>query len=424
MPGDVGAAGGPGRPGPGAAEPRRPWQGRRVVLGVTGSIAAYKSAQIARDLTRLGAVVDVVMTTSARSFVGAITFEALTGSPVAGGILDEGRALDHIRLAREADAICIAPATADFIARAAGGRADDMLAAVVLAARGPVLVCPAMNDAMWTHPRTAANVEELVRLGYLIVGPADGPLAHGEGSGPGRMEEPGVIVEHIGRALGTEAAWRGRRVLVTAGPTRERVDAVRTLSNRSSGRMGFAIAAAAWRRGAAVTLVAGPTSVPAPAGPSLHRVETADEMLAAVRDGLGAADILFMAAAVADFRPVPAQGKLRRSDAPESLALQPAPDVLLSTRDDRREGTAVVGFALETGDGRASAREKLRAKGLDLIVLNPADEAGAGFDAETNRVVILDASGREEELPLLTKDEVAELLLDRAERLLAPRTWR
>jgi phosphopantothenoylcysteine decarboxylase / phosphopantothenate---cysteine ligase len=414
----------PAAPAPGAAEPRRPWQGRRVVLGVTGSIAAYKSAQIARDLTRLGAAVDVVMTTSARSFVGAITFEALTGRPVAGGILDEGRALDHTRLAREADAVCIAPATADFIARAAGGRADDMLAAVVLATRAPVIVCPAMNDAMWANPRTTANVEELVRLGCRIVGPADGPLAHGEGSGPGRMEEPGVIVEHIGRALGTDAAWRGRHVLVTAGPTRERVDTVRTLSNRSSGRMGFAIAAAAWRRGADVTLVAGPTSVPAPVGPDLRSVETADEMLGAVRDGLARADILFMAAAVADFRPVPAPGKLRRSEAPDALSLQPAPDVLLETRDDRREGTAVVGFALETGDGRASALAKLHAKGLDLIVLNPADEPDAGFDTDTNRVVILDAGGGEEELPLLSKDEVADLLLDRSTPLLAPRTWR
>jgi phosphopantothenoylcysteine decarboxylase / phosphopantothenate---cysteine ligase len=410
---DAGASGRASRPAAGG-DGRRPWAGRRVVLGVTGGIAAYKSIQLARDLTRLGALVDVVMTRSARAFVGAISFEAVTGRSVAGDLLAEGNALAHIRYARDADVVCVAPATADLIARAAAGRADDMLAAILLATRAPVLICPAMNDAMWAHSQTTANVQRLRELGYRIVGPATGPLAWSEGEGPGRLEEPATIIEHVGRALADAAPWTGRRVLVTAGPTREPVDAVRVLTNRSSGRMGFAIAAAAWRRGADVTLIAGPAAVTPPAGPTLVRVETAEQMLAAVRAALADADVLCMAAAVADFRPAhPAAAKLKKGDAPASLPLEPAPDVLRSTRDDRRAGAVIIGFALETGDGREHARSKLREKGLDLVVLNAADEPGAGFDVDTNRVVFLAADGAEEALPLLSKDEVAEALLDR-----------
>jgi phosphopantothenoylcysteine decarboxylase / phosphopantothenate---cysteine ligase len=419
--GDVGVAGQPGRPPVGVVSGRRPWQGRRVLLGVTGGIAAYKSIQLARDLTLHGAVVDVVLTRSARAFVGALSFEALTGRPVIGDILDEGRALEHIRLARDVDVVCVAPATADFIARAAAGRSDDMLTAVLLATRAPVLICPAMNDGMWSHVQTQANVARLTEIGYRIVGPATGPLALGEGSGPGRAEEPGVVTQHIGRALGESGPWVGRRVLVTAGPTREPVDAVRVLTNRSSGRMGFAIAAAAWRRGADVTLITGPSTVPPPAGPTLLRIETAGELLAAVRERLPAADVFFMAAAVADFRPVPRAGKLKKTAAPDALPLEAAPDVLLETVDDRRAGTLVVGFALETGDGRANARGKLRDKKLDLIVLNPADEPGAGFDVDTNRVIVLDPAGGEAEIPLQSKDAVAEALLDRVVALLDAR---
>jgi phosphopantothenoylcysteine decarboxylase / phosphopantothenate---cysteine ligase len=416
----AGASGRPPRPPAGGAAGCHPWAARRVVLGVTGGIAAYKSIQLARDLTALGATVDVVMTRSAAAFVGALSFEALTGRRVLHEILAEGDALAHIRLARDADVVCVAPATADFIARAAGGRADDLLAAIVLATRAPVLVCPAMNDAMWEHAQTQANVARLRELGYRIVGPATGRLAHGEGVGPGRMEEPAVLLEHIGRALGEEPRWRGRRVLVTAGPTREPVDDVRVLTNRSSGRMGFAIAQAAWRRGADVTLIAGPTTAPPPTGPELQRVATAADMLAALQAALPAADLLVMAAAVADFRPVPAPGKLRRADAPAALAVEPAPDLLLASRDARRPGAVMVGFALETGDGRASARTKLEQKGLDFVVLNRADEPDAGFDTETNRVVLLDRSGAEESLPLMSKADVADALLDRIGARLEP----
>jgi phosphopantothenoylcysteine decarboxylase/phosphopantothenate--cysteine ligase len=416
---DAGASERANRPAAAAGAGRRPWHGRRVILGVTGGIAAYKCIQLARDLARLGAIVDVVMTRAAREFVGPISFESLTGRTVLSDILAEGHALDHIRLAREADVICVAPATADFIARAAAGRSDDLLAATVLATRAPVLVCPAMNDHMWAHAQTQANVTHLAELGYSIVGPAAGPLAYGEGTGPGRMEEPDVILEHIGRALGSDHAWRGRKVVVTAGPTRESVDAVRVLSNRSSGRMGFAIAAAAWRRGADVLLIAGPTSVPVPHGPHIQRIESAQQMADAVSASLGAADVLFMAAAVADFRPAkPAAGKIKKHNAPDALALEPAPDVLRATQHARGDHTIIVGFALETDDGIDNARKKLHDKALDLIVLNSASEAGAGFDVDTNRVTIIDRADNVDDIPLMSKDDVADILLDRVAALL------
>jgi phosphopantothenoylcysteine decarboxylase / phosphopantothenate---cysteine ligase len=395
---------------------RSPWAGRRVVLGVTGGIAAYKSVQLARDLTRLGAVVDVVRTWSAGRFVGDISFEGVTGRPVRSGILAPGAALDHIRLGREADVVCVAPATADFMARAAQGRADDLLAAVVLATRAPVLLAPAMNDAMWRHPATRENAKRLRDLGYRLVGPADGPLAYGEGSGPGRMEEPDVLVQHIGRALMGETRYSGRRVLVTAGPTREPVDPVRFLSNRSSGRMGFALAAAAWRWGADVDLVTGPTQLAPPPGPRLHQVETGEEMKSVVRRLLSDAELLIMAAAPADFRPADvAASKIRKDSAPESIRVEPSPDILRDTVSDRRAGCVVVGFALETEDGEASALGKLESKGLDLVVLNRAGPT-SGFDTDTNEVTLLVAGGQSESLPLLSKDEVAERILDRLER--------
>ena len=402
---------------------RRPWLERRIILGVTGGIAAYKSVQLARDLTKLGSDVDVVMTRAAQEFVGPLSFEALTGRPVLSEILAPGHALDHIRLAREADIVCVAPATADFIARAIAGRADDLLAAILLATRAPVLIAPAMNDRMWQHPQTQANVARVRELGYQVIGPATGALAWGEGEGPGRMEETNIILQHIGRVLGAEPIWQGKGVLVTAGPTREAVDAVRVLSNRSSGRMGLSLAAAAWRRGADVVLITGPTQLEIPVGPRIVRVETAEQMAAAVREHLPHADVLLMAAAVADFRPAePVVGKLKKTSRPDSLALEAAPDVLRVTREQRRPGAVIVGFALETGDGRESARAKLQDKALDLIVLNPADHPDAGFDVATNRVTFLDVAGGEEALPLLGKDEVADAVLDRVRSLLESRT--
>ncbi|MBX6362363.1 MAG: bifunctional phosphopantothenoylcysteine decarboxylase/phosphopantothenate--cysteine ligase CoaBC [Gemmatimonadetes bacterium] len=403
--------------------PRRPWRGRRVLLGVSGGIAAYKVVQLARDLTLLGAEVDVVLTRAAQAFVGAVTFEALTGRPVRSEILAPGWALDHIRLAREADVVCVAPATADLLARAAAGVASDLLSAILLATTAPVLLCPAMNDRMYANPATQANLARLrERRGYRLVGPAVGPLAYGEGDGPGRLEDTGVILAHIGRALEGETALSGRRVVVTAGPTREPLDPVRFISNRSSGRMGFEIAAAAWRRGAEVTLVAGPTALPAPTGPALVRVETAADMESAVRAALPDADALVMAAAVADFRPAQrAPEKIKKERTPAALALERAPDVLRETRDARPAGLVVVGFALETEDVRANARRKLNEKDLDLVVVNDATVPGAGFEVETNQVTILDRTGREEDLPLMSKQDVAEAILDRLAPLLARR---
>lgn len=408
-------------PKPGGLTSRRPWDGQRVLLGVTGGIAAYKVVQVARDLTQLGAEVDVVMTRSARAFVGDVSFEGVTGRPVRSEILEPGQALEHIRLARAADVVCVAPATADFMARTAAGRSSDLLGAILLATTAPVLICPAMNDAMWANPATLANAERLRELGYGLVGPAEGPLAYGEGTGAGRMEEPEVIVQHVGRALEPEGRLRGRRVVVTAGPTREAVDPVRFLSNRSSGRMGFALAAAAWRRGADVALVAGPTQLDPPVGPRMVEVETAEEMRAAVSEASGDADVLIMAAAVADFRPkdVPDR-KIKKSTAPDSILLEPAPDVLTETAGARPSGCVVVGFALETDDAEANARKKLSEKGLDLIVLNQTGP-DSGFDVETNRVTLMEREGESEEVPLLEKEQVADRILDRVERRLPRR---
>lgn len=402
-----------GSPAPGR---RRPWGGRRVLLGVTGGIAAYKVVQVARDLTRLGAEVDVILTRSARAFVGEVSFEGVTGRPVHSALVEPGVSLDHIRLAREADVVCVAPATADFIARTAHGRSDDLLGAVLLATRAPVLVCPAMNDAMWAHPATQANAARLDGLGHALVGPAEGPLAYGEGSGPGRMEEAAVIVEHVGRALVGTTRYTGRRVVVTAGPTREAIDPVRYLSNRSSGRMGFALAAAAWRRGADVDLILGPTAVEPPVGPRLHHVESAEQMKNAVRRVMADADVLVMAAAVADFRPAAVSDtKIKKEAAPDVIRLEAAPDVLEETAADRPAQCLVVGFALETGDGETEARRKLESKRLDLVVLNETGP-GTAFEAAHNQVTFIDRGGEMETLPLLTKDEVAERILDRLQR--------
>src|SRR5690242_3399428 len=275
----------------------RPFDRRRVLLGVTGGIASYKSAWLARLLGKAGAEVDVVLTAAAAEFIGRVTFEALTGRAVHTALFDPGRALDHIKLAREADAVVIAPATADFIARAATGQAADLLGAVLLATKAPVLIVPAMNDAMWAHRQTVENVRHLTEtLGYHVLQPDEGMLAAGEGSGPGRMPEPETIFAHTSRLLESDSVLRGKRVVVTAGPTREAIDPVRYISNRSSGKMGVAIASAAWRRGADVVLVAGPMSAEPPVGVAVRKVETTEEMAAAVESELPRADALIMAA--------------------------------------------------------------------------------------------------------------------------------
>ena len=397
--------------------PRRPWEGRRIVLGVSGGIAAYKAVQLARDLTRLGAEVDTVLTAGARQFVEPLSFEGVTGRSAATELFSaEGAAL-HIKLGSEAEVVCVAPATADLIARAAQGRADDLLTTTLLATRAPVLICPAMNDRMYAHPQTQANLRHIQEsLSYRVAGPGTGPLAAGEGSGPGRMLEPDEIVEEIGRALSGGSPLGGKRVLITAGPTREAIDPVRFIGNRSSGRMGFALAAAAWRRGADVTVVAGPVSVPAPYGVEVLRVESARDMLERVSECLPEADVSIFASAVADYRPAkPSQDKLKRADVgPEmTLTFTENPDVAGESRTGRKSGSVSVGFALETKSLLENARAKLESKGFDVIVANDAQEEDAGFEADTNQVVLLGTDGEAEELPLLSKDEVAEVILDR-----------
>jgi phosphopantothenoylcysteine decarboxylase/phosphopantothenate--cysteine ligase len=395
-----------------------PLAGRHVVLGVSGGIACYKSCTLARRLTEAGAAVDVVLTAAAAEFVGPVTFEALTGRPVVTSLWERDRALAHVELARAAELVIVAPATAHVLARAAAGLADDVLTALLVARAGPVLAAPAMNDAMYAHPATRANLKTLARRGWHFVGPETGPLAEGPADRPGRMSEPETIFVEAERLLSQTPRWAGKRVVVTAGPTREHLDPVRVITNPSSGRMGYALAAAAYARGAEVVLVTGPTTLPLPVGVTAHRVETTDEMRRAVQALVRRAHVLLMAAAPADYRPAAAAAAKRpRTGGTLTVELLPTLDILESLR--RPKGLVVVGFALETGgDGVAKARQKLQDKALDVVVLNDALEPGAGFDVATNRVTILRADGAPVALPLLPKRDVAEKILDAVEQLL------
>lgn len=373
---------------------------------------------LARLLAQDGAEVDVVMTRGAQQFVGAVTFEGVTGRRVHTDLFESGQALSHIRLAREAHAIVVAPATADFMARVSHGHADDLLTTMLLAARCPVLIVPAMNDRMWAHPQTVLNTAHMREIGYDVMEPAVGPLAFDEGEGPGRMPEPDVIMASVERILRAASSLTGKRVLVTAGATREAIDPVRFISNHSTGRMGVAIARAASARGADVTLVAGSVEVPIPPGVRVIRVNSAADMADAVGAAIGETDVLVMAAAPADFRPTSvASEKIKKAHAPDAIALSPTTDILASTVGKRPAHLISVGFALETQSVIDNARAKLAAKKLDIIVANRAGVAGEGFGSDTNRVTLIAASG-EEPLPLMSKDDVAEALLDRVEALL------
>lgn len=398
----------------------RPFDGRRILLGVTGGIASYKSAWLARLLTQAGATVDVVLTRSAREFIGAITFEALTGRPVHSALIAEGHALDHIRLAKDADLVVVAPATADFLARVAHGHADDLLSATLLATEAPVLLVPAMNDKMWAAAAVQANCATLRAAGKHLLDPGVGPLASpDEGAGQGRMQEPETIVAHAGRLLEPRGKLAGKRIIVTAGPTREPLDPVRFLSNHSTGKMGVALAAAAWRRGAEVHVIHGPLATALPVGAHAESVETTQEMADAVGRAVATADVLVMAAAPADFRPATvASAKIKKRGQQETITLETTPDILASTREARKAGMVAVGFALETDHVLDYAREKIAKKGLDLIVANSAREVGAGFGYDTNRVTIIGKDGGAEELALLPKTVVADAILDRIEALL------
>ncbi len=381
-------------------------RGRRVLLCVTGGVAAYKSAYLARRLLEAGAVVRVEMTDSALEFVGSQTFAAITGESPFTSLFDTVLVSPHTELARWADLVVVAPATAATLGRIANGISEDLVTATVLATTVPVLLAPAMHTEMWEHPATVRNLETLREFGYHVVGPEEGPLAGGD-VGPGRVAEPEEILAAASGILAREG--RGRKILITAGGTREPVDPVRFLGNRSSGKMGHAIADAAVVRGYDVTLV---TTADLPVHPATKviRVETAEEMLGAV-EGTDP-EIAILAAAVADFRPADtAESKIPRADGLSSIELASTPDILASVVG-RAIPPFTVGFAAETG-GLERAKEKARRKNVDLMVYNDVTEPGSGFGTDTNRVAFIDRDGAVEELPLLAKREVAERILDR-----------
>jgi phosphopantothenoylcysteine decarboxylase/phosphopantothenate--cysteine ligase len=389
--------------------------GRELILGVTGGIAAYKAVLLLRELRRRGAGVTVVTTAHADHFVGRLTWRTLSGRPVLADLFDpgSGEAVEHVALAERAHATVVAPATANCLAKAAHGIADDFLTTLLLAVRGPVLLAPAMDGGMWEHPAVRANVAILRERGVTVLEPETGPLASGL-SGPGRLPEPEVIVEALERLLAPRRDLAGERVLVTAGPTREPIDPVRYISNRSSGRMGYALATAALRRGAQVVLVTGPTALPPPAGAVVVPVQTAEEMREAALQHLPRCTMVVKAAAVADYRArEPRAGKIKsRKDEGLTLELVPNPDILQALAAEKG-GAFLVGFAAETHDLRAHAQAKLAAKGVDLMVANDVSRAGVGFEAEDNEVLLLDRWGGAVELPRMPKLRVADAILDR-----------
>jgi phosphopantothenoylcysteine decarboxylase/phosphopantothenate--cysteine ligase len=395
-----------------------------IALGVTGGIGAYKAVEVCRGLQKRGHDVVAVMTRSAARFVGPVTFEAITRHPVITSQWRPGMnaQIEHISIADEAALLLVAPCTANVVGKFAHGIADDFLTSLYLATKAPVLLAPAMNSNMLAHPAVQRNLETLASRGVRFVEPGEGYLACGW-IGKGRLAEPDRIVAAAEAVLAPSSqALRGRRVLVTAGPTYEDIDPVRYVGNRSSGRMGFAIAAEAKRRGGTVTLVAGPTRVQPPPVDELVNVRSAAEMYAAVVRAAAQADIVIMAAAVADYTPAARAGeKIAKSDGPMTLTLERTADILAALGDARSRtgdrGPVLVGFAAETSDAVAKAREKLARKKVDLIVANDVSRADAGFDVETNAVTLVSADGVED-VPLQSKTAVAGRILDRIERLL------
>ncbi len=384
-------------------------EGHRVVLGVTGGIAAYKAVEVCRRLVDGGALVVPVLTEAATRFVGVTTFSALASEPVRTDLFDDADPIPHIRLAERADAVVVAPATARLIGCYAAGIADDLLTATLLATRAPVVVCPAMHTEMWEHPAVAENLRVLAARGVQLVAPESGRLAGGD-VGPGRQAVAATIVAAVAQVLAPQDL-SGMTVLVTAGGTREPIDPVRYLSNRSSGKQGHAVADEAARRGAKVTLV---TTVNRPVAPGVDvvRVDTAAEMEQAVL-ARGDADVVVMAAAVADFRPASvAARKLKAGGGVPDLVLEPTTDILAALAARRRPGQTIVGFAAETDDVRANAAAKLAGKGVDLIVANDVSRPGAGFDHDTNEVVIVSAAGDVHPVALSDKRAVACAVVD------------
>jgi len=395
-------------------------QGKRILLGVTGGIAAYKSPDLVRRLRDRGAEVQVVMTGGAREFVTPTTFQAVSGRTVRSDLWDAAAeaAMGHIELARWADAVLIAPASADFLARLAIGQANDLLSTLCLATEAPIAVAPAMNHVMWANAATRTNVATLVQRGVQVFGPAEGDQACGE-IGEGRMLEPVDLAERVLALLPASGALAGRRVLITAGPTRERIDPVRFVSNRSSGKMGFAVAQAAREAGATVVLVAGPVSLPTPAGVARIDVESAADMLAAVLRELPGTDIFISTAAVADYRPArAAEQKIKKTAESLELAMERTADVL-ATVAARADRPYAVGFAAETESVEQNARTKLMKKNLDMIAANEVGHDKA-FDCDDNQLIVLSRNGRHE-LPRAGKLTLARGLIALIEQDLAAR---
>ena len=398
-----------------------PFAGRRVVLAVSGGIAAYKAVEICRRLVDAGAHVVPVLTAAAQRFVGEVTFSALASERARLSLFDDEDPIPHVTLGRQADLILVCPATARVVGSYAAGLAEDLLGATLIATRAPVVVCPAMHTEMWEHPATQDNLAVLAERGVKVVPPEEGRLAGGD-VGAGRLADPESILAAAAEALapGARASPReraGLRVLVTAGGTREPIDPVRFVGNRSSGKQGYAVAVEAAARGAKVTLVA-TVQRPLPESVDLVLVETAEEMRAAVVDRLPA-DVVVMAAAVADYRPVaPAADKIKKSGEPRTITLEPTADILAEVG---RSGSAgvLVGFAAETSNVLANARAKLHAKDADLIVVNDVSAPCTGFDHDTNEVTLLDATGDRTTLPLISKRDVARAVLDRVATLRA-----
>jgi phosphopantothenoylcysteine decarboxylase/phosphopantothenate--cysteine ligase len=396
----------------------------RITLGVTGGVAAYKAAELVRLLQKDGFSVQVAMTRGAREFVTPLTFAALSGQKVitdlfgdsSGGEANLESAIEHIAVAQRTDLLLVAPATADILAKFAGGIADDFLTTLYLASTAPVVMAPAMNVNMWNHAATQENVEKLRARGVKIVDPDEGYLACGM-TGAGRLASQNAIVAAVRDTLKSQRDLDGETVLITAGPTREDLDPVRYITNRSSGKMGYAVAEAAARRGARVILVSGPVDLEVPAGVERIDVRTAKEMHHAVVDRIASASIAILAAAVADYRPVEQHTeKIKKSDAALTISLEPTSDILAEVARNKDQ-RIVVGFAAETDHVAENARKKLSAKNADLIVANDVTAEGAGFDQDTNIVTLFSRDGRDLALPKLTKSEVAQRILDEVLRL-------
>jgi phosphopantothenoylcysteine decarboxylase/phosphopantothenate--cysteine ligase len=384
-----------------------------IVLGVTGGIAAYKAAELVRLLVTAGAEVHIIMTNAAQQFVAPLTFQTISRNPVHSDLFNliEEQEIGHISLAERADLFLVAPATANFVGKLASGIADDLLTTTVMATKAPVLIAPAMNTAMYQNPIYRENEEKLRSYGYHFVPPATGMLACGW-EGEGKLQDPAVILEVALNVLSGKDL-DGEKVLVTAGPTREELDPIRFFSNYSSGKMGYALARAARRRGAEVVLVSGPVSLEAPWGVDTVRVSSAGEMREAVLRAFPSASVVIKTAAVADYRPEErSSSKIKKTDSPLTVKLVKNPDILAELGRNKGD-RLLVGFAAETGETSDSAAKKLQEKNLDLVVANDVTRAGAGFAVDTNIVTIFFSDGRVEELPLMGKDELADVILDR-----------